>query len=107
MGAPVGNKNASRAKKWREAIMRALARKADSVDSGLDKAADKLVALAIDEGDRWAIDHIADRLDGKPAQAIVGDDDFAPIALREIVIRSVRPDTDRPAGESGSDPVSA
>lgn len=69
-GAPVGNQNAVRAKKWREAIMRALARKSGSVDAGLDAAADKLAALAIDEGDKWALEEIGDRLDGKPAQSL-------------------------------------
>lgn len=77
-GAQPGNQNAVRGKKWREAILRALARKAGSVDEGLDSAADKLVALMI-EGEpadrRWAIDHAADRIDGKPAQAIVGGDE--------------------------------
>lgn len=92
MGAPVGNKNATRAKKWREAIMRALARKAGSVDAGLDAAADKLAALAIDDGDKWALEHIADRLDGKPAQAIIGgDEDDNPIKITGR-IKLVRPD---------------
>lgn len=92
MGAPVGNKNATRAKKWREAIMRALARKSGSVDAGLDAAADKLAALAIDDGDKWALEHIADRLDGKPAQAIIGgDEDDNPIKITGR-IKLVRPD---------------
>lgn len=86
-GAPAGNQNAARAKKWREAIMRALARKAESVDGGLDKAADKLVTLAIDDGDRWAIEEIGNRLDGKPAQAIVGDDDAPPVRFIQKVER--------------------
>jgi hypothetical protein len=80
-GAPVGNQNAVRAKKWREAIMRALARKSGSVDAGLDAAADKLTALAIDDGDKWALEEIGDRLDGKPAQSVIatGDEDGGPI----------------------------
>jgi hypothetical protein len=78
-GAPVGNQNAARAKKWREAIMRALARKSGSVEAGLDAAADKLAIMAIDDGDKWALEEIGNRLDGKPAQAIVGDDDAPPI----------------------------
>lgn len=66
-GAPRGNQNAAKGKRWREAVLRALSRAHKSVDGGLDVAADKLVALAA-EGDKWAIDHIADRLDGKPKQ---------------------------------------
>ena len=67
MAAPVGNRNAARGARWRESILRALARNAGNVDSGLDKAADKLVALAL-EGDKWAIDHLAERIDGKPTE---------------------------------------
>lgn len=44
----------------------------------LREVADALVAKAI-SGDVQAIKEIADRLDGKPAQAIVGDDDEAPV----------------------------
>ena len=48
---------------------------------GLRKIARNLIVLA-ESGDLPAIKEIADRLDGKPAQAIVGgDDDDNPIAL--------------------------
>jgi hypothetical protein len=82
MAAPVGNQNAVKAKRWREAILRALARcTGTSVDAGLDQAADRLVALAM-EGDRWAIDHIADRIDGKASQGIqLEDSDGTPLGL--------------------------
>jgi len=73
--------------------MRALARSADNVDAGLDKAADKLVALA-HEGDRWAIDHIAERLDGKVPQGIIGGDEGEPaiqIIQRQIVRADPKP----------------
>jgi hypothetical protein len=91
MGAPVGNQNAVRAKKWREAIMRALARKSGSVEQGLDAAADKLAALAIDDGDKWALEEIGDRVDGKPAQVIAGDPDEPLRSINEILIRGVDP----------------
>jgi hypothetical protein len=98
-GAPQGNRNAHRGRKWREAISRALARKAGSVDQGLDSAADKLVTLAIDDGDKWALEEIGDRIDGKPAQAIVGgDDDDNPIKviqrIERAIVRTNNPDTD-------------
>ena len=82
-GAPVGNQNAARAKRWRESIMRALARKSGSVDAGLDAAADKLAALAIDDGDKWALEEIGNRLDGRPAQSVIheGDEEGGPIRL--------------------------
>ena len=84
-GAPLGNQNAARAKRWREAVLRALSRANGNVDAGLDTAADKLVALAAD-GDKWAIDHIADRLDGKPKQESIlsGDEEGGPVR-HEIV----------------------
>ena len=89
-GAPQGNQNAVRAKKWRDSIMRALSRKSSSVDLGLDAAADKLVMLA-HEGDKWAIDHIAERIDGKVPQALIGgDDDDPPLKLKGVV-ELVRP----------------
>jgi hypothetical protein len=65
--------------------MRALARKSGSVDAGLDAAADKLAKLAIDDGDKWALEEIGDRLDGKPAQAIIGgDEDEPPIRFQKV-----------------------
>lgn len=80
-GGQPGNDNAVRAKRWREAITRALARKAGSVDQGLDNIAEKLVLLAMD-GDPWAIDHMADRLDGKPRQELEhGAADGQPFAI--------------------------
>jgi hypothetical protein len=93
-GAPVGNQNAARAKRWREAIIRALARPhSGDLDKGLDAAADKLAALAF-EGDKWAIDHIADRLDGKVPQGIIGGDEGEPaiqIIQRQIVRANPKP----------------
>jgi hypothetical protein len=69
MAAPVGNQFARKAKIWEQAIKRALARASgESVDKGLDKLADQLVAKAA-EGDTWALREVGDRLDGKPAQA--------------------------------------
>lgn len=80
-----------KAKKWRESIMRALARKCGSVDQGLDAAATKLAELAIDMGEQWALKEIGDRIDGKPAQAIVGDDDHPPIKFEKLVREIVSP----------------
>jgi hypothetical protein len=89
-GAPIGNQNAKRAQKWREALARALSRKAGTVDQGLDKIADGVVGLACD-GEQWAIIEIGNRLDGKPAQAIeVSGDEDRPLMLG--VVKLVRPD---------------
>lgn len=66
--------------------MRALARKSGSVEAGLDAAADKLAMMAIDDGDRWALEEIGDRVDGKPAQALIhqGDEDGGPVKVERI-----------------------
>lgn len=80
-GAPLGNKNATRAKRWQEAIDKALKRfnrakvegdaPQDEVKAGeaLDHIAMTVVAAAID-GDWWAVAEIGNRLDGKPPQSI-------------------------------------
>lgn len=73
MGAPLGNTNAANTKKlWSAAIGRALAKrsKRDKVDA-LDELAEKLLQNC-DQGDMAALKELGDRLDGKPAQAIVG-----------------------------------
>lgn len=80
-GAPVGNQNAARAKIWREAIKRALDRRSVSRVDGIkeiDALAEKLLDL-VSAGDLGALKEFGDRIDGKPAQAIVGDDDLPPI----------------------------
>ena len=83
-GAPLGNQNAAKGKRWRDAIMRALSRANGSIEAGLDKAAERLVSLAT-EGDKWALDHLAERLDGKAAQAIIGgDEDDPPLKIQEV-----------------------
>lgn len=81
MAAPLGNKNATRAKRWQEAIDKALKRFArakvegdapqEAVKAGeaLDRIALTVVSAAID-GDWWAVAEIGNRLDGKPSQSI-------------------------------------
>ena len=73
MGAPLGNQNAVKAKRWQQAIDRALARrsKASGIEE-LDRLADKFLE-AVDTGAREFIPGFAalgDRLDGKPAQQL-------------------------------------
>lgn len=64
MGAPVGNLNASKSKRWYEALDRAIKQ-----DEGqrLRMAAEKLLDLAA-SGESWAVRELGDRLDGKPTQ---------------------------------------
>jgi hypothetical protein len=77
MAAPKGNQNAAKAKIWHAAIMRALDRRDKSRADGIkeiDALADKLLTL-VSNGDLAALKEFGDRLDGKPAQALVGDPD--------------------------------
>ena len=64
MGAPVGNVNALKSKRWYEALDRAIKQ-----DEGqrLRQAAEKLLDLAA-SGESWAVKELGDRLDGKPTQ---------------------------------------
>ena len=82
-GAPPGNQNAAKGRAWREAIRRAVARKfGGTVDHGLDKLADEFVK-AVASGDLAAFKEFGDRIDGKPAQAIIGGDEDDP-ALKVV-----------------------
>lgn len=80
MGAPVGNQNAAKAKRWEAAICRALELRSrrDQVEA-LDELAGVLLSKAAD-GDMAALKELGDRLDGKPAQALTGEDS-GPIRL--------------------------
>ena len=84
-GAPIGNQNAVKNRPWRMAIDRALEKKSrvDQIEA-LDEIAEKVVETAMrgpsyEKGDPWlsAVGELADRLDGKPAQAVTlsGDAD--------------------------------
>ena len=75
MGAPTGNQNAAKAKVWAAAIERALERRkpANKRLKAIDELADKFID-AVAAGDLQAFKEFGDRMDGKPAQAIVGAD---------------------------------
>lgn len=92
-GAPTGNQNAAKGKAWREAIRRAVARKfGGTVDHGLDQLADEFVN-AVAGGDLAAFKEFGDRIDGKPAQALIGGEEDDPaIRVEGIAIRLVKPD---------------
>jgi hypothetical protein len=89
-GAPKGNQNATKAKQWTSAIERALEKRAKTNQTRaevLDEMAEKFLK-ACDEGDLQSFKELGDRLEGKPAQAIVGADggDFRMISRIENVI---------------------
>lgn len=69
----------------------------ESGGTKLREVADALVQKAID-GDVQAIREIADRLDGKVPQAVVGDDSEAPVRvalIERIIVDPVRYLSDR------------
>lgn len=79
MGAPLGNQNAAKAKRWEAAVERALARRANGQPApedvsdlirGIDAAADAFVSQLFDAKDLGYFKELADRLDGKPKQQI-------------------------------------
>lgn len=90
MPAPIGNQNAAKAKRWSDAIDRALALrcKGDGI-AALDALAEKLLLLA-DAGDISALKELGDRIEGKPAQAITGADG-GPLQIERIEVLIVDP----------------
>lgn len=71
-GAPKGNKNASKEKRWAGALRRALAEYEDETcrpGEALQKIAQNVVRDAV-AGDWESIQEIACREDGKPAQSV-------------------------------------
>ena len=85
-GAPQGNQNAAKAKVWSAAILRALDRRkpADERIQAIDELADKLLDKCA-AGDLAALQELGNRLEGKPAQAIIGgDDDDPPVRIQKV-----------------------
>lgn len=85
MANPTG-KSGPRDKPFRDALRMELAAAGED-HKALRQIARNLIALAQkDDKDALpAINAIADRTDGKVAQAIVGDDDSDPISVRTII----------------------
>lgn len=82
VGAPIGSQNAAKGRMFEGAIKRALHR-----DDGaaLNRCAIKLIEQA-EAGEAWAMQMLADRLDGKPKQVVIaqGDDEGGPMLIRVI-----------------------
>jgi hypothetical protein len=95
MGAPLGNQNAAKAKRWEAAIERALERRAngkplpDDVSDlirGIDAAADEFVGQMFATKDLGYFKEFGDRLDGKAKQQTeVSGPDGAPIPMKTVV----------------------
>jgi hypothetical protein len=75
MGRPKGSPN--RDKIYRQALMMELAAAGDNLAAAREIA--KVHIARCKAGDMAAIKEFADRIDGKVPQAIVGDDEEAPI----------------------------
>lgn len=85
-----------RAKLFTNALLASL-KKTDEHDvEAIQRIADKLVKLA-ESGDVPAIKEIADRVEGKVPQAIVGDDESDPISLihriERVIVHASNPDS--------------
>lgn len=89
MGAPLGNQNAAKAKRWAAAIDRALDRRAKDrglrdAQEALDQLAEKFLE-AVEQGDISAYRELGDRLEGKPAQSVaLTGADGGPIKIQKI-----------------------
>ena len=95
-GAPEGNQNGRKKNRLlTDTLKRELTQKPEDVLA----MAQRLIADAKD-GDAAARALLFDRVDGKVPQPVVGDDDEAPISVREILIRAISP-SDRPPPEGG------
>jgi len=102
MGAPKGNQNASKHRRWKQALERSLARLGDQIEGetleveraihrGLGHIADQVVQQAC-EGQKDAWMEIANRMDGKPIQSLGFDaDDDGDVLPTKIEINIVRP----------------
>lgn len=87
MGAPIGNQNGAKSRMFEQTLKRAIAQ-----DDGkrLRQAAEQVLDRAAD-GEAWAINMLADRLDGKPSQQIVGGGDEGEHLFSIIERKIVRP----------------
>jgi hypothetical protein len=85
-GAPLGNNNAAKSKVWTAAIMRALEIRSIAIQKpALDELAMKLLDKC-EEGDLAALQELANRLEGKPAQGItLSGDEENPLRLKRII----------------------
>jgi hypothetical protein len=68
-GGQPGNTNSAKNRPFEQALRRAIARRAEGFEGGLNLLADKVIDAAMD-GQQWAMQEISNRLDGKPHQAI-------------------------------------
>lgn len=92
MAAAKGNQYAVKAKRWTQAIERALEKRSrGDMVKALDELAEKLL-VAADSGEQWALKELGDRLEGKPAQAIeASGPDGGPLMFQQITRKIIDP----------------
>lgn len=83
-------------KRFKESLQAAVTEPGTGGLSRLRNIAEKLV-VAAENGEGWAIGMVADRLDGRPAQAIIGGDEDDPAVrvineVRHIIVDPKHPD---------------
>lgn len=100
MGAPKGNWNSAKGRAWTDSIKRGIARlgaqlkendktiKDPALLSGMNYLAEQLVQLAA-TGDKWALEQLGDRIEGKPTQMVQLDAEIATHS-QESVSESLR-----------------
>lgn len=79
------NSGGAKAKPFRDALRMELAALGED-SKALREVAKRLIAEAMN-GEQWAVKELADRIDGKVAQAIIGgDEDDPPVKITRIEI---------------------
>jgi hypothetical protein len=86
VGAPIGNKNATKNKPFLDAMRRALAQNPQKIGRIVDKVLDQAEA-----GEAWAVKEVADRLDGKAVQATTLEDADGNSIVTSLEVRFVKP----------------
>jgi len=94
-GAPLGNQNAAKGRRFQKAVERVLARKYGDVDKGFEALAEKYIELA-EAKDQPILRDFVDRADGKPEQSHVlsGDADNPIVHKIERVVVDGSPTKD-------------
>jgi len=86
VGAPIGNKNATKNKPFLDAMRRALAQNPQKIGKIVDKVLEQA-----ENGEAWAVKEVADRLDGKAVQATTLEDADGNSLVTSLEVRFVKP----------------